>query len=74
MKEEDLPKYKIGDIVVYVEKASEKDDYDEYHQSKILGADGYIDSEDPKDNIFWNYKIAGKLDGLSDEEILCKIE
>jgi hypothetical protein len=53
------PKYKIGDIVVYISKIPPYGtvEYTEVEQSKIIDAKGEIDIEDKNDTVGWLYLI-----------------
>ncbi len=67
-----LPKYKIGDVVVYRDREEE----DIYHQSKIIISTGFI--EDLKtEPTEWYYATENTdermEDDLSEEDIIAKL-
>lgn len=72
------PKYKIGDIVVYVDKMDDSGGVERIVQSEIVYSNGYIDLKDEKDVAYWTYNTkaterADEGDCLEEEEIIYKL-
>ena len=73
-------KYKIGDIVVYIEKDrnADGDSVVILRQSPIIEVVGYLESDEPKDSIGWFYHTAETLrtedDSMEEENILYKVD